>query len=413
MIVASLLRRAVPLLLVSCGSTPTTMPDPDRPTPCPEPASRTCGTAVCGARTNACGQQVSCGTCGPDEACDVGGQCRPAMTCVPQVMRACAGRGCGVWPDGCGGEVSCGVCTSGATCTAVGACVQDAGVPDGGAPDGGTAWRCPSTRSTVDRPDDSALPKIRLLYVLPSDAPDESLDVTGRICRSAQAFTGWLGQQLGGPTLRLDTANGELDIGFVRLGKTGAELRGSGNAADVNTGIAYVRERIERELRAMGQVKPDTLYAVFYGGESLYACGGAAYPPQLIGSVIAMYLKSTIGGVACEARPWGQPSLALGYYDWAMLHDVLHGLGIVPAEAPNHHSFGHAFDTRAARPATDLMYAPRSGMNDPPWAIDTDGGLTLDLNRDDYFDHDAGFVDLRRSAFLEPLPLNAARPPGW
>lgn len=401
--------RVMLLLVASCGSPPTPMPEPDRPAPCPEPVSRTCGAAVCGVRDNACGQQVSCGTCGPNEACDAAGQCRPVMTCVPDVMGACAGRRCGTRPDGCGGQVSCGVCMGGASCTSSGACVvMDAGVPDGGA-----TFRCPTTRSTIDRPDDSALLKIRLMYVLPSDAPDESLDVNGRICRSAQAFTGWLGRQLGGQSLRLDTANGELDIGFARLGKSEAELRGSGNAADVNTGIAYVRERLERELRAMGQVKPDTLYAVFYGGESLYACGGAAYPPQLIGSVIAMYLKSTIGGVACEARPWGQPSLTLGYYDWAMLHDVLHGLGIVPGAAPNHHSFGHAFDARATAPATDLMYSPRPGMNDPPWNVDAPGGLVLDLNRDDYAGHDAGFVDLRRSAFLEPLPLNAARPPGW
>jgi hypothetical protein len=166
-------------------------------------------------------------------------------------------------------------------------------------------FRCPVTRSSVDRADESGLLQVRLMYVLPSDLPDESLDVNGRICNSAKAFSGWLGTQLGGRTLRFDTGGGELDIGFVRLTKTNVQMRGSGNANDVNTGVAYVRERIERELIAQNQVKPDKLYAVFYGGESTYACGGAAYPPALIGSVIAMYLKSAIAGVACEARPWG------------------------------------------------------------------------------------------------------------
>jgi len=269
------------------------------------------------------------------------------------------------------------------------------------------------TRSSVDRVDESSLLQVRMMYVIPGDGPDESLDVNGRICNSAKAFSGWLGTQLGGRTLRFDTSGGELDIGFVRLTRTNAQLRGSSNAFDVDTGVAYVRERIERELIAQNQVKPDKLYAVFYGGESTYACGGAAYPPALIGSVIAMYLKSTIGGVGCEARPWGEPSSALGYFDWAMLHDLMHGLGIVPASAPNQHVFGHAFDSRAAQPQIDLMYAPRIGMTDPGWNIDAPGGLVLDLNRDDYFGHDGGQVELGRSAFLEPLPVNAVRPPGW
>ena len=251
-----------------------------------------------------------------------------------------------------------------------------------------------------------------MMYVIPSDVPDESLDVNGRICQSAKAFSTWLGAALGGPTLRFDVATDELDIGFVRLGKTNAELRGAGNASTIDTGEAYVRERLERELRAQNLIRPDKLYAVFYGGESRYACGGAAYPPALIGSVIAMYLKSTIGGVGCEARPWGQPS-GLGYYDWAMLHDLMHGLGIVPSAGANHHSFGHAYDARAPKPQIDLMYSPRPGQSDPSWGIDEPTGLALDLNHDDYLDHDGGFVDLRRSGFLQPLPLNAVRPPGW
>lgn len=302
--------------------------------------------------------------------------------------------------------MTCGTCAAGSTCTAAGLCE--------GSGDGGVqVFTCPVTRSSVDRADESGLLQVRLMYVVPSDLPDESLDVNGRICTSAKAFSSWLGTQVGGRTLRFDTSGGELDIGFVRLNKTNAQLRGSGNANDVNTGVAYVRERIERELIAMNQVKPDKLYAVFYGGESTYACGGAAYPPALVGSVIAMYLKSTIGGVACEARPWGQSTSALGYFDWAMLHDLLHGLGIVPNGAPNQHAFGHAFDSSAPQPQIDLMYSPRVGMSDPAWGIDAPGGLVLDLNRDDYFAHDGGQVDLRRSAFLEPLPVNAVRPPGW
>jgi hypothetical protein len=311
------------------------------------------------------------------------------MQCLPDLVAACLGR-CGAQDDGCGGTANCGPCA-----------------------DAGAALRCPVTRSTVDRPDDSSLLQVRLMYVIPSDAADEALDVNGRICASARAFNGWLGTQLGGPSLRLDSNAGELDIGFVRLNKTNAQLRGTSTTGGVGTGIAYVRERIEAELADAGLLEPDKLYAVFYGGESSYACGGAAYPPALIGSVIAMYLKSTIGGVRCESRPWGLMDGGLGYYDWAMLHDLLHGLGIVPEGAPNQHTSGHVYDARATLPNVDLMYSPRPGMNDPYWNTDAPGGPVLDLNSDDYFAHDGGHVDVRRSAFLEPLPPGAQRPPGW
>ncbi len=390
------MKRLLPLMLLSLSGCPepVVMPSPDLPAECHETQEQTCFPALCGEKLNACGQRVSCGTCEAGQRCTATGVCEATMQCVPDVMGACTGR-CGDQPDGCGGMASCGPC-------------MDAGV-DGGV----KAFRCPVTRSSVDRPDESSLLQVRMMYVIPSDLPDESLDVNGRICESARAFTGWLGTQLGGRTIRLDQKDGELDIGFLRLTKTNAEMRGSGTLGNVNTGIAYVRERIERELVAGNQIRPDKLYAVFYGGESTYACGGAAYPPALIGSVIAMYLKSSIGGVSCESRPWGQGNARLGYFDWAMLHDVMHGLGIVPGAAPNQHTTGHVFDVNATDPNTDLMYSPRPGRSDPYWDIDTPGGLVLDLRHDDYFAHDAGYVNLATSAFLEPLPPGAKRPPGW
>jgi hypothetical protein len=376
------------LSLAACPE-PAPMPDPDIPAQCPETPMQTCFPTLCGEKLNSCGQRVSCGTCEDGQSCTDAGVCELTMQCVPDVMGACAGT-CGTQDAGCGTSVNCGACV-----------------------DAGHVLRCPVTRSSVDRPDDSSLLQVRLMYVIPSDVTDESLDVNGRICESARSFTGWLGTQLGGRTLRLDSQGGEIDIGFVRLNKTNAQMRGSANTGSVDTGFAYVRERIERELVAMNQIQPNKLYAVFYGGESTYACGGAAYPPAIIGSVIAMYLKSTIGGVRCESRPWGQGDGGLGYYDWAMLHDLMHGLGIVPDAAPNQHTTGHVYDVSAPNPNVDLMYSPRPGMNDPYWNIDAPGGLVLDIHHDDYFMHDGGMVDVRKSAFLDPLPPRARRPPGW
>lgn len=269
---------------------------------------------------------------------------------------------------------------------------------------------CPAVRSEADRPDDTDLYQVRAFYVLPSDGKDESLDTNGRICTSVRAFTHWLGQQTAGRTLRLDTAGGMLDIGFLRLSKTNAEMEGSNWAQSTATGYPYVRERIEHELVALGLTKAKKLYAVYYGGTSIYACGGAAYPPTLLGNVSAIYIKGQPRGYSpCESDPWGVSPVVPHYLDYSMLHDTLHVLGIVDAKAPHHHSTGHVHGDER-----DLMYQPRPGTSDPPWGTYDPAGLILDIGRDDYFEHgQPGVIDLARSVFLSPLPDGATKPPGW
>lgn len=285
----------------------------------------------------------------------------------------------------------------------------DIGVDQGPAP-----LTCPTLRSPLDRADDSALYQVRPLYVLPFDGADEKLDTNGAICTSVQAFTSWLSGQAGGRALRLDTHQGELDIGFVRLGKTDAEMRGTSWAASIATGYKYVRDRIEAELRAMGPLEPTKIYAVYYGGSSIYACGGGAYPPTLVGQVAAVYIKGQPeGGYPCSSDPWGQSPTSPHYLDYSMLHEMMHTLGLVAPGAPHHHSGGHVFDG-AADSNRDLMYQPRPSTSDPPWDTYNPAGLLLDINGDDYFDHGTpGLLDLAQSVFISPLPAGAVKPAGW
>jgi hypothetical protein len=138
------------------------------------------------------------------------------------------------------------------------------------------------------------------------DVVDEGLDTNGRICSSVLSWSAWLAGQTGGARLRLETGGGILDVGFARLGKTGGEMRGTGNFADINTGFAYVRDRIERELANAGLLTPNKLYAAYYGGSTSWSCGGGAWPPLLLGRVAAMYVKGTPTGFpGCESTPWG------------------------------------------------------------------------------------------------------------
>lgn len=278
----------------------------------------------------------------------------------------------------------------------------------------GVPVACTTDRATADRHDDTGLDQIRVLYVVPSDSPDRMRDTNGQICNSARAWATWFDAH-SDSYLRLDTQSDRIDIGFVRLTKTDAQMRGTDpNNASVATGTAFVRERIELELTAMGLIAPNKLYAVYYEGSSVYACGGGAYPPAIKARVGAMYLGGVPPGVSpsCgETRPWGQPSLVPNYIDYGMLHELVHSMGFVPQGAPNQHTFGHVFDATSSEPSRDLMYSPRTST-DPAWNIDAVGGLLLDINNDDYY-MTSPALDLAKSTLLAPLPMDAVRPIGW
>ena len=236
-------------------------------------------------------------------------------------------------------------------------------------------------RSAVDRPDSSTQPQVHLMYVLPSDGPDEQLDTNGRIGTSAGAWNGWLSQQTGGRRLRIDAFEGLPDIGFHRMSRTDAQLRATG---------AFIRDEIERELRAAGLVREHKVYAVYYGGSSSVSCGAGAWPPALVGNVAAMYLKGEPPGAPpCVTNVLGSSLETPGYLEFGMLHEIFHTLGFVAACAPHHHLAGHVSDSR-----NDLMWAGNDFWQLPP---------RLDIGRDDYYGHGrGGCADFMASRFLAP-----------
>lgn len=259
------------------------------------------------------------------------------------------------------------------------------GTQDGGF-DGG-----PGGRQYADQPDETDEYQIHLIYMVPADGEDRGLDLDGSMERSTRAYAKWLVEQTGGPTLRFDTRNGALDISFYRSTRPDAEIAASG---------LYVRNELEAELATVGFNAANKIYAVYYDGTSHTACGGGAYPPALIGTVAALYLRGLPDGpIPCIANPLTTSVDVVGYPEFAMLHEIIHTLGLVPACAPNHTLTGHASDG-----PTDLMY---SGTQ--PWYP-----AVLDIGNDDYWEHDqAGCPDLADSVFLDPLPANAEPPPGW
>lgn len=234
-------------------------------------------------------------------------------------------------------------------------------------------------RSTADRPDEAQGPQVHAIYVVPSDGLDEQLDTDGRIGTSVAAFNRWLAQNTWGRAFRLDTFQGLPDITFFRLSSSDAQVRALG---------AYVRDELERQLRAAGRIRPDKLYAVYYGGSSTWSCGGGAWPPALPGQVGAMYLRGEPpGAIPCSTNRLGASLENPGYLEFGMLHELVHTLGLVATCAPNHTLQGHASDNR-----NDLMYA-----GNEPWLLPP----RLDIGRNDYYGHGRGdCADLASSPYL-------------
>jgi len=248
-------------------------------------------------------------------------------------------------------------------------------------------------RATADLADDAPV-NVHVLYVVPADGTDHQYDTDGTLWTSLASWREWFSGQASGLQVRLDTYNGRPDITFVRLHRTRSEMDSFG---------LHTRDQIEYELLAMGFDDPEKIYLVYYdgGGPGTTACGGGPHPPDLPGSVAALYLQGQpVGAPPCASNAFATDPALPGYLEFGAIHEIVHTLGFAPSCAPNVTAVSHVSDSN-----TDLMYAGPMA-----WAPSV-----LDFNHDDYFGADIpGCIDLARSTFLDPLPTpNADWPPGW
>ena len=227
---------------------------------------------------------------------------------------------------------------------------------------------------------------VKVIYVLPNDGVDRQLGTNGAIDRSVVAAQRWFEAQTGGSHFSIDPG-----VTTFRLSESNADLASSG---------PFVRDRLETSLEAAGFDDPRKIYAVYYDGTSTVACGGAAWPPTLVGNVTALYLRGEPpGSPPCADTALASSEDAPGYWEFSLLHEVIHTLGLTADCAPNHTLAGHTSDD-----PRDVMYA-----GELPWEPSE-----LDIGSDDYFRHSiSGCPDLADSVFLEPMPTAATVPPGW
>jgi len=240
-------------------------------------------------------------------------------------------------------------------------------------------------RSTLDRPDDSNLPQVHLIYMIPANGTDRGLDTNGSIRTAVESISNWFTQESGGLKLRWDTYGGDLDITFHRLSASEQLITAFG---------AFVRDLLEASLRSEGLIRPNKQYIAISDGGSTYACGGGAWPPVLEGVVSALYLNGTPpGATPCNSNTLGASATSPQYFEFAMIHELFHSFGLTAVCSPNHHLSGHVSDA-----TNDLMWSGNA-----PWLFPA----KLDIGRDDYFRHGIeGCRDLASVGYIDPLPDN-------
>lgn len=230
-------------------------------------------------------------------------------------------------------------------------------------------------RATQDRPDDEpGVPKIHVLYLTPSDGPDDRLDVDGTIAGSVESAMRWLESQID-RRLRLDTFEGALDVTFHRLPRTGDEYFAEG---------VFIRDAIEDDIIDAGFDAPLTVYAAYYAGPA-EDCASAFNPEKLPGTMVARYWAHVGPGEApCVPEGFARASDPPGTWEFGITHELFHAMGAVETCAPNHFE-GHVGDH-----PDDLMY-----RGDEPWRPET-----IDIGNDDYYGHgDLGCADVARAAY--------------
>jgi hypothetical protein len=231
-------------------------------------------------------------------------------------------------------------------------------------------------RATLDRPDDVSGPQIHVVYAVPRGGKDRLLDRNGALADSVASWNRWLRSQTGGAELRLDTARGVLDVTYFQSPLTADEMEEQDG---------WVVTTLERELADSNALAPSKLYAIYYDGPSNVACGQGSTPPYVSASTAALYLRG-LDGTKTACRKESLSSWAPVYWEFGMLHELLHALGFVPTCARHDTGTGHVVDSPG-----DLMYTGNQRWHPG----------RLDVGHDDYFRaHIEGCPDLADSPYL-------------
>ena len=247
----------------------------------------------------------------------------------------------------------------------------------GNAAAGPLPW-CGAGEPATDQPDAVSAFEWHAIYAIPSGAPDRFGFFAPRIVGDVAAMSDWwVGQDsTRKPRFDLLQAPG-CASDYERVDISVAHL------AHANADESY--NQIVADLEADGFDSPDKGYVVYYDGslhvgEEFGVCGqGATADPEWAFSIV--YLQ-TCGMETDDAT---RAVVAT--------HEMTHGMGAVPDEAPHSCNGGHVCDS-----PDDLMKATLADG-------DSLGNLRLDVGRDDYYGHTGSWWDVRNSGLLYDLDV--------
>jgi hypothetical protein len=216
---------------------------------------------------------------------------------------------------------------------------------------------------------------VHAVYAIAADGTDNTPAVAQAMQNDTEAIDAWWQVQDVTRSPRFDLfpfpCGQQLDLAVVRVGATSMQLRA----------LEGRFRTIEAAVRTAGLDTQFVKYLVYFDGPvDDDVCGQASGTPD--GSGIAVVYTAACAGVPLAATA---------------AHELVHALGAMAGGTPPHEcpdTRGHACDTRA-----DLMYPATMGEALPV--------LQLDVGRDDYYGHAAGWFDVQDSRWLRRLDAQA------
>ncbi|MDX6442883.1 MAG: hypothetical protein QOE43_2612 [Gaiellaceae bacterium] len=241
---------------------------------------------------------------------------------------------------------------------------------------------CGTGEPTTDLPDSVSAFEWHVVYAVPAGGVDSFAGFAPRIAGDAATVSAWWLGQDSTRRPRYDLIDapacgseyGRLDISLVHV------------PAGVST-----FEGIVEAVRAAGFADPDKGYLVYFDGSlhvgTEYGVCGESSLDDVAFAYSIVYLQ-TCGQVASDDT---RAVIAI--------HEMTHGMGAVPSEAPHSCDSGHVCDS-----ANDLMKAVFESE-------DTLANLQLDVGRDDYYRHSGNWWDVVNSGLLYDLDQSLAAAP--
>ncbi|MBA3843171.1 MAG: hypothetical protein H0X39_11270 [Actinobacteria bacterium] len=240
-------------------------------------------------------------------------------------------------------------------------------------------WCGGGTETAADRIDLVTGPQEHAIVAVPSDSPDSFATRAGQLADDIASMVAWWQGQDPTRVPRWDQAAfgaaSCLDVSFVRL---------SGSAASyANNGASSAFARVSAEIANAGEGNRYKKYLVYFDGPSVQedVCGTGG------GDFATGPAYAIVWLAGCPGVPT----------DSVATHELLHGLGALPAGAPHACSLAQGGSGHPCDSPQDVLYPYTTG--DPLSA------QVLDYNHDDYYGHSGNWLDTQDSLWLHRLDL--------